>query len=109
ATGEEKKMMEKVLSTLIVRSLLRECLDSVFVAVPELEGSCGYKGRMGIHEAIFMDEELGEFLRTNPSEGDIAKHVLRQGFPTLAQDGILKVLEGKTTIEELRRVVDLPQ
>ncbi|MBY0110920.1 GspE/PulE family protein [Patescibacteria group bacterium] len=108
ATDEEKKMMEKVLSTLTDRSLLPASMDTVYDAVADEEGGSGYKGRMGIHEAIFMDEELGEFLRTNPSEGDIAKHVLRQGFPTLAQDGILKVLEGKTTIEELRRVVDLP-
>ena len=108
ATDAEKKMMETVLSTLADKSLIPASLDTVYDAVPGADGSTGYKGRRGIHEAIFMDEELGEFLRTNPSEGDIAKHVLRQGYPTMAQDGILKVLAGRTTIDELSRVVDLP-
>ncbi|MBP9817120.1 MAG: type II/IV secretion system protein [Candidatus Pacebacteria bacterium] len=108
ATAEEKRMMETVLSTLTDKSLIPPSMDTVWVAVPGEDGSTGYKGRMGIHEAIFMDDELGEFLRDNPSESDIAKHVLRQGYPTLAQDGIIKVLQGKTSIEELARVVDLP-
>jgi type II secretory ATPase GspE/PulE/Tfp pilus assembly ATPase PilB-like protein len=110
ATAEEKQMMEKVLSTLTDKALLPPSLDTVYDAVPdEATGATGYKGRMGVHEAIFMDDELGVYLRDNPSEGDIAKQVLRQGYPTMAQDGVIKVLEGKTSLEELARVVDLPQ
>ncbi len=109
ATEEEKKMMEAVLSTLTDKSLLPASLDTVYDAVPnEATGETGYKGRTGVHEAIFMDDELGEFLRNNPAEGDIAKHVLRQGFPTMAQDAVLKVLKGETTLEEIARVVELP-
>jgi len=109
ATDEEKTMMERVLSTLTDRSLVPASLDTVYEAVPnEATGSSGYKGRMGVHEAIFMDDELGEFLRDNPSEGDIAKHVVRQGFPTMAQDAIIKALAGRTTLEEIKRVVELP-
>lgn len=110
ATEAEKKMMEAVLSTLTDKSLLPASLDIVYDAVPNpATGESGYKGRMGVHEAIFMDEELGEFLRDNPSEGDIAKHVLRQGYPTIAQDAIIKALAGHTTLEEVARVVDLPR
>lgn len=109
-TDEEKRLMEKVFSTLTDTSLIPASFDTVYDAVPdEKTGSSGYKGRMGVHEAIFMDDELGEFLRNNPSESDIAKHVLRQGYPTIAQDAIIKVLEGKTTLEEIARVVSLPQ
>lgn len=108
ATDEEKKMMETVLSTLTDKSLLPASFDTVYDPVPGAEGDTGYKGRTGVYEAIFMDEVLGEFLRSSPSEGEIAKHVLRQGYLTMAQDGVLKVLEGKTTFEELARVVDLP-
>jgi len=110
ATDEEKAMMERVFSTLTDKSLVPASMDTVYDAVPdEATGASGYKGRMGAHEAIFMDDELGEFLRDNPSEGDIAKHVIRQGFPTMAQDGVLKALAGKTSLEELARVVDLPR
>ncbi len=105
-TDAEKELMKKVLSTLTDTSLLPSSYDTVYDPVPS-ETSTGYKGRVGVYEAIFMDEELGTFLRDNPSEGDIAKHSVRQGYPTMAQDGILKLLAGKTTFEELSRVVDL--
>lgn len=109
ATEEEKKLMQRVMATVTDPSLLPSSYDTVYDAVPDANGNTGYKGRLGVHEAIFMDEELGEYLRTNPSEGDIAKHVLRQGYLTMAQDGVLKVLAGLTTLEELARVVDLPR
>ncbi len=106
ATAEEKELMQRVMSTCTDTSLLPASYDTVYDAVAE-DGKSGYKGRLGVHEAIFMDDELGEFLRDNPSEGDIAKHVLRQGYLTMAQDAVLKVLAGRTTLEEVRRVVEL--
>lgn len=109
ATEAEKKMMEAVMSTIADKSLIPTSYETVYDPAPQNADDSGYKGRMGIHEAIFMDEELGTFLRDNPSEGDIQKNVIRQGYPTLAQDGILKVLQGKTSIDELKRVVDLPE
>jgi type II secretory ATPase GspE/PulE/Tfp pilus assembly ATPase PilB-like protein len=102
-------MMQDVLSTLTDPTLMPASLDTVYDAVPGEGGDTGYHGRTGVYEGIFMDAELGEFLRNNPSEGDIAKHVLRQGYPTMAQDGVMKVLHGETTFEELARVVDLPR
>ena len=51
-----------------------------------------------------MTERLSEIILTNPSEGQIAKEAQRQGMITMRQDGILKVLEGVTSIEEVLRV-----
>jgi type II secretory ATPase GspE/PulE/Tfp pilus assembly ATPase PilB-like protein len=107
ATDEEKKLMQDIMASVTDKSLLPASYDTVYDAVPGEDGTTGYKGRTGVHEAIFMDEELGVFLRDNPSEGDIAKHVLRQGYLTMAQDGVVKVLAGMTTLDELRRVVEL--
>jgi type II secretory ATPase GspE/PulE/Tfp pilus assembly ATPase PilB-like protein len=109
ATPEEKKMMEHVFSSLTDKSLIPASLDTVYDAVPDESGATGYKGRVGVYEAIFMDDELGTFLRDNPSESDIAKEVIRQGYPTMTQDAIIKVLEGKTTLDEVARVVELPR
>ncbi len=106
-TQEEKEMMMRILETLTDTSLMPTSFDTVYEATPGEHGETGYKGREGLYEAIFMDEELGQFLRDNPSEGEIAKSVLRQGYPTIAQDGILKVLAGKTTLEEVSRVVNI--
>ena len=109
STDEEKKVMEKIFSTLTDDSLRPASFDQVGAAVPQNNDDTGYKGRLGLFEAIFMDEHLGEFLRENPSENDIAKEVARQGYLTMAQDGVLKALAGLTTLEEVFSVVDLPR
>lgn len=106
ATPEEQESMKRVLASVTDPSLLPASYDTVYEPVPS-DASDGYKGRTAIHEAIFMDQELGEFLRTNPSEADIQENARRQGFLTMAQDGVLKVLQGKTTLEELARVIEI--
>jgi len=63
----------------------------------------GYSGRVAIYEVLLMTEELGELIQKNPSENLIFKLAQRQGMLTLEQEGILKVLEGKTSIQELVR------
>jgi type II secretory ATPase GspE/PulE/Tfp pilus assembly ATPase PilB-like protein len=109
ATDEQKQVMERILATVEDKSLLPASLDLVWAPDPKSADQTGYRGRTGVHEAIFMDEELGAFLRDNPSEGEIAKHVRRQGFLTMAQDGVLKALAGETSLDEVLRVVDIPR
>lgn len=104
--GEQKVLVEKILSTVVDKTLLPSSVDMTWV--PESDDS-GYQGRIGLYEAIFMDEELGTFLRDNPSESEVAAHVVRQGFLTMAQDGVIKALNGITSLEEVFRVVDLPR
>ncbi len=84
-------------------------IDQVGAPVDNGEDDNGYRGRTGLFEGIFMDEELGTFLRLNPNEGGIAKEVARQGYLTMAQDGVLKALAGITSLEEVFSVVDLPR
>jgi type IV pilus assembly protein PilB len=67
----------------------------------------GYTGRIGIFEGILIDEAVERVIVENPSEYDIARAAAPQGLLTMREDGILKVLEGKTSFEELERVVDL--
>jgi len=69
----------------------------------------GYKGRIGIFEAILMDEAIERLVVSNPSEREIKKAALPQRIPDMAEDGILKVLSGVTTLEELSRVVELTE
>ncbi len=109
--GEQRELVEKILSTISDPALMPTSLEMTWV--PDTnegdDATTGYKGRVGLYEAIFMDEELGEYLRENPSERDIAKHVVRQGFLTMAQDGVIKALNGTTSLDEVFRVVDLPR
>ncbi len=70
-------------------------------------GGTGYSGRIGIFEAIFMDAELEKVLPLNPSEREVRDASKNQGIPSLKEDGIIKVLEGTTSLEELGKAVDL--
>ena len=108
-TDEEKKTIEKIFSTLTDKSLLPASIDQVGAPTVNGEDDNGYKGRVGLFEGIFMDEELGTFLRLNPNEGGIAKDVAHQGYLTMAQDGVLKALAGITSLEEVFSTVDLPR
>jgi len=67
----------------------------------------GYKGRRGIFEAILSDEKLEAVLSDNPSMRKIWEASKDQGILSMQQDGILKVLDGITTFDELERVVDI--
>lgn len=109
ATEEQKTLIERVLEPLVGTEYYPAVRDLVWVPDPQNPDQNGYKGRTGVYEAIFMDDELGTFLRDNPSEGDIAKHARRQGFLTMAQDGVLKALAGITSLDEVLRVVDVPR
>jgi type IV pilus assembly protein PilB len=60
-----------------------------------------YKGRIGIFEVLEMSDELERTILANLSEENLKKEALRQGMINMYQDGIIKVLKGVTTIEEL--------
>ncbi len=67
----------------------------------------GYIGRIGIYEAILIDEHIEKIVRDNPSEREIRTAASNQNLLTLKQDGILKVLSGLTSLQEISRVIDL--
>ncbi|MES2213841.1 MAG: GspE/PulE family protein [Patescibacteria group bacterium] len=67
----------------------------------------GFKGRVGVYEAILIDANIEKAVINNPSERDIETAAKPQNLLTLAQDGVLKVLKGETSLTELGRVLDL--
>ncbi len=66
----------------------------------------GVVGRMGIFEVLSMTQELGEIILKNPTDKEIKEEAFRQGMITLKQDGMLKVVQGRTTIEEVIRATE---
>jgi type IV pilus assembly protein PilB len=111
--GDDRAVVERVLESIFDKSQLKGIQsEKVWRAK---EGGCpacngiGYKGRIGIHEGIVMDASIEEIVETAPSEREIKKAALPQGIFTLSQDAVMKVLQGKTTIEEVQRVVDLSE
>jgi len=69
----------------------------------------GYRGRIGIFEAIKTDETIEKIIPENPSEHDIKKVARGQGILSMRQDGIVKVLNGITSLKEVESVVVLSE
>ena len=64
----------------------------------------GYRGRTGIFEAFLVDEGMEKFILQNPSIAALRKEAIKRGMVTMQQDGLIKVLNGITTIEEVERI-----
>ncbi|MDH5442218.1 MAG: GspE/PulE family protein [Candidatus Nomurabacteria bacterium] len=67
----------------------------------------GYKGRIGIFEAILNDANIEKLMKENPSEREITKVATSQGILTMPEDGVMKILSGVTSLSEIAKVVDL--
>ena len=67
----------------------------------------GYKGRIGVFEAILIDDDVERLILKNPTEADIREATKKQNILNMNQDGILKVLNGQTSLDELGRVLEL--
>ncbi|MFN3956389.1 MAG: GspE/PulE family protein [Tepidimonas ignava] len=67
----------------------------------------GYKGRMAIMELLRVDAGMDELLARNATLGELTRHAMQHGFEPIAMDGLRRVLEGRTTIEEIGRIIDL--
>ena len=67
----------------------------------------GYKGRIAVAEILFMDEDLDEIIARNGSKAELKKLAVEKGFKNMKDDGILKVLDGVTTLQSLATAVDI--
>ena len=72
-----------------------ECYDS------------GYKGRIGIHEVLRTDTDLQKLIISSPSRDELTEYLTTRGFNNLFADGLSRVLERRTTIEEVSRVTSI--
>ena len=66
----------------------------------------GYSGRIAVFEVLAMTDSLADLILKEPSEVKILEEAKNQGMITMKQDGILKVLDGITSIEEVLRVAE---
>jgi type IV pilus assembly protein PilB len=69
-------------------------------------GNTGYFGRLGVFEILEMTSQLAEIIYRDPTESKIEGEAERQGMVTMRQDGIIKVLEGLTSFEEVLGVAE---
>ena len=65
----------------------------------------GYKGRLGIYEMLTMSEEIERLTAASAPSSEIRRQARREGMRTMREDGVMKVLTGQTTLNELARTV----
>jgi len=66
----------------------------------------GYRGRQGLFEAFLVDSEMEKFILTNPPVSSIRELAIKKGMVTMYQSGLIDIVLGKTTFEEVARVVE---
>ena len=87
--------------------------DDIIAERPEIPhavgcSSCsntGYRGRLAVHEVMTVTEEIERLTVARASSDEIERVAIEQGMRTLREDGLSKVLLGRTTIEEVGRVI----
>ena len=70
-------------------------------------GGQGYKGRTAVVEILTFDEDLNELLAQGANKAELKTLAVKKGFKSMKDDGILKILEGVTSIEAISKVVDI--
>ncbi|HEY0220835.1 MAG TPA: ATPase, T2SS/T4P/T4SS family [Candidatus Paceibacterota bacterium] len=107
--GEDKIIIEKIISTVTDKSYL-DGEETTKHYVPVGCDKCnglGYRGRVGIYEAILIDETIEKVVQESPSEREISRAAKNQPILDMAEDGVIKILKGTTSLEELKRVIDI--
>lgn len=93
----------------VVRFLPNKKSITLYEAKPTSGVPTGFSGRTAIVEMIHMTPGLRDLVLTNPSRNEVWEQARKDGAKTMFEDGINKVLNGVTTIDELLRVVPIPE
>lgn len=65
----------------------------------------GYKGRIGIYEFLSVDENMQRLILSGASSTEIRRYAVESGMITMWHDGLIKVKQGESTLEEMLRVI----
>ena len=106
--GGIKEKIDNLIKGLRNKKIIPENTEYVFepVGCPECNET-GFKGRIGVFEGIVVDNEIDQFVRKNPSERDIQIIQKKRALMTMPEDGVIKALNGVTSLDELTRVAPL--
>jgi type II secretory ATPase GspE/PulE/Tfp pilus assembly ATPase PilB-like protein len=67
-------------------------------------GGTGYRGRTGAFELLVLNDRIRDLVRENPNLNAIRQEAVKSGMKYLQEDGLMQVIEGRTSIQELLRV-----
>lgn len=103
---EEKEKINQVIATISPKAgVTIPKIDYIFK--PKGCDKCkniGYKGRTTLTEIVVVDKDIEELISKSALSSEIKDKAIENGMISLLQDGMLKVLEGETSFEEVERV-----
>lgn len=105
---EKKVDMDRVLQALRDGKAIKtsdDWKDISFWKAVKVEENDGFKGRVGIHEVLKMNNTIRDLIMKNATASEIEVQAKKEGMLTMLEDGIYKCVTGLTTIEEVLRVV----
>lgn len=93
---------------MVFKAVLNKDIDSLFVANGCEHCNGGYKGRIPIHEVLKITQQIRDALSEDAPKEEFRQLVYGESDTiTLLQDGLEKVLEGKTSFEEILKLIEL--
>lgn len=105
---KDKAAIQKVLQSISPKAgveIPKEIASFEPVGCPNCHNT-GFIGRTTISEVLSVDSELENLIARNALSSEIKQKAIENGMITMTQDGILKVIEGETTLEEVKRVTE---
>ena len=92
----------------LFKKVLNKDIEEIYVPGVCAECNGGYKGRSAIQEVLVINEDIRDAIANNVRKEELRKLVYeKSGTTTLLQDGLNKVIEGKTSLEEVLKLIEL--
>ena len=91
----------------LIKKVVGKEINEIYTAVGCDECKNGYSGRTAIHEVLLIDQNIKDAISSNVRKDKLRHLVYNSDVISLLQDGITKVLEGLTTLEELLKIIEL--
>lgn len=107
-SADDFELLGKYLKNLPSNVKIKEVTKNIEIYYPQKCKECnftGYKDRIGVYEIFSIDPELEKLIIASPSISAIRDLAIKKGMTTILQDGLIKVVNGVTSTEEILRVV----
>lgn len=91
----------------LFKTVLGKDIQEIYTTEGCEECGSGYSGRIAIHEVLLISQEIKDAISGNMARDDLRELVYKSDVTTLLQDGLEKVVEGLTTLEELLKIIEL--
>ena len=91
----------------LFKRVLNKDINEIYSATGCEECNNGYHGRIAIHEVLVINQEIKDAISSNISKDKLRELVYNSGVITLLEDGLEKVANGITTVEELLKIIEL--